>query len=109
MFWENFVTLCAEKNKKPTQVICELNISRGNVTHWKNGIVPKDVTIKKIADYFKVSPEELIKEKLTTKGSELMDENVVIFHRDGKTVTKKFTPAQMELIEKLLNEIPGDK
>ena len=109
MFWENFLELCEERGKKPNPVAKELGLSSGSVTAWKNGSTPQATTIKKIAEYFGVSVERLTKEKLTTQGSEQIEDNIVVFHRDGKTVTKKFTPAQMELIEKLLNEIPEDK
>ena len=57
MFWKNFINLCNENQKKPTQVVCELKISRGNVTHWKNGVTPGATTLKKIADYFNVTPD----------------------------------------------------
>lgn len=33
-------------------------------------------------------------------------ENVIIFHRDGKTVKKQFTKEQMEMITKMLDAIP---
>lgn len=60
MFWENFLNLCTAKEKKPTAVILELNISRGSVTNWKKGATPQDSTLKKIADYFDVSISDLI-------------------------------------------------
>ena len=60
MFWENFLRLCADNNTKPTSVALELKISRGSVTNWKNGVVPQDITLKKIADYFGVSVDYLI-------------------------------------------------
>ena len=114
MFWERFYNLCQEKNMKPLQVVKELNIAAGLTTKWKTGTIPNGSTLSQLADYFNVSVDYLLgktnqKERLTTQGSEQIEDNVVVFHRDGKTVTKKFTPAQMELIEKLLNEIPEDK
>ena len=60
MFWENFIELCNNKNKTPTSVISELNISRGSVTHWKSGKVPHHNTLIKIADYFGVSVDYLL-------------------------------------------------
>ena len=61
MFWNNFVLLCNSKNKTPTSVISELNISRGSVTHWKSGKVPHHNTLIKIADYFNVPVDYLLR------------------------------------------------
>ena len=61
MFWNNFLQLCENNNKKPTTVIVELKLSRGSVTHWKNGKIPSSYNLKKIADYFGVSVEDLMR------------------------------------------------
>jgi repressor LexA len=63
MFWKNFIQLCENNNKKPTAVIVELELSRGSVTHWKNGKIPSSYNLKKIADYFGVSVEYLMREE----------------------------------------------
>ncbi len=54
MFWNNFVTLCNKNNTTPTAVANALGIAIGSITKWKNGAVPRDTTLKKIADYFGV-------------------------------------------------------
>ena len=36
-------------------------------------------------------------------------ENMVIYHRDGKTVTKKFSKKQMRMIAQMLDAIPEDE
>lgn len=61
MFWENFVALCAERNTKPNPVASKLGISSGAVTKWKKeGIIPNEVTLKKLSDYFNVTKDELL-------------------------------------------------
>ena len=60
MFWENFLKLCTNQNKKPTAVITELGISRGSVTHWKAGKIPQNTALLKLADYFGVSVDYLL-------------------------------------------------
>lgn len=60
MFWQNFVNLCANKGKSTTAVILELGLSRSLVTSWKNGTIPNNTTLKKIADYFGVTTEQLV-------------------------------------------------
>lgn len=60
MFWNNFVILCNKANTSPTAVANVLGIAIGSITKWKNGSAPRDTTLKKIADYFGVSPDSLV-------------------------------------------------
>lgn len=59
MFWSTYVELCNSVDKAPNKVAAELGITSGTATKWKNGAVPQDRTIKKIADYFGVTVEYL--------------------------------------------------
>lgn len=59
MFWSIYVELCNSVQKAPNKVAAELGITSGTATKWKNGAVPQDRTIKKIADYFGVTVEYL--------------------------------------------------
>ena len=68
MFWENFVLLCNKRLKSPNKVCADLGYSSATATKWKNGSVPRDTTLKSIADYFGITVEELIcdpEEKVT--------------------------------------------
>lgn len=60
MFWDNFVTLCNQKGKSPNGACAELGFSANTATKWKKGSVPRDTTLRKIADYFGVSVSYLI-------------------------------------------------
>lgn len=60
MFWNNFVTLCNGKGISPNCACAELGFSTAIATKWKNGAVPRDTTLKKIADYFNVSVDYLL-------------------------------------------------
>ena len=62
MFWYNFVNQCNLKSTTPTAVVKKLNISAGSVTGWKEGSIPRDTTLKKIADYFNITVAELLSE-----------------------------------------------
>lgn len=59
MFWNNFVSLCNEKGKSPNAICKELGFSNATATYWKRGSVPNDSTLRKIADHFGVSVEQL--------------------------------------------------
>lgn len=62
MFWSVFVDLCAKRGVSPNAVAKELNLSSGSVTSWKVGAIPRPTTIKRIADYFGVSPDLFLAE-----------------------------------------------
>ncbi len=110
MFWNIFFSLCAEKGRSPNAVAKELSIASGTVTAWKNGKVPHHGTLLKLASYFGVTVDYLLgneKEKPADEGE--LSEEVVIYHRDGKTVKKKFTKEQMRMIAQMLDAIPEEE
>ena len=110
MFWDIFIKLCAKHGKKPNPVAKELGFGTAAVTHWKNGAIPRDISLRKIADYFGVTVDYLLgneaeqKEKPADEGE--LAENVIIWHRDGKTNRREFTRDQMEMLERMINAIP---
>ena len=80
MFWKIFVELCHNAGKLPTNVVKEIGIAHGSVTQWKNGRIPRDSTLIKIAQYFNVTTEYLIgKEKSPTEEDEHMSEFAKLF------------------------------
>lgn len=62
MFWENYEIACRQIGKAPGAVAAEIGLSNATTTAWKKGATPKNATLKKIADYFDVSPESLLEE-----------------------------------------------
>lgn len=70
MFWKNFSSLCSEAGLSPNAAAKELGIPSGSITAWSKGSVPRNSTIKKIAEYFGVTTDFLIsgkKEKTTAE------------------------------------------
>lgn len=66
MFWKNFYNFCLEKGKSPNTVAKEIGISSGSITKWKNeSVIPREATLKKIADYFGVSVDSLLADEPT--------------------------------------------
>ncbi len=56
MFYDRFISLCAEIGKSPSAVVEEIGIRKSNVTYWKNSRNnPSNVTLVKLAKYFNVS------------------------------------------------------
>lgn len=87
MFYENLIRICAENSVKPTNVVEELGFSSGNLSRWKNGIIPGGKTLKKFSDYFNVpidyfldqvkrTPDNAVKclDKIAAKLSDSHDE-----------------------------------
>ena len=63
MFWNRFVTLCAQDRTSPSAVCARIGFSAATATHWKRGAQPNAASLKRVADYFGVSVEYLIGSK----------------------------------------------
>lgn len=109
MFKENFIRLCNKIGKSPTAVCKDLDLSNSVYTQWTETSVPRKATLMKIADYFNVSVETLIKddnEKELPESEKL--ENCVVFHRDGKTEIKKLTKEQAKFLKAVIDSMDDD-
>lgn len=82
MFWNNLVFLCNKHNTNPNAVCSALNLSNATATHWKNGSLPRDTTLKKLADYFGVSVEYLKGEGETLPLTHIPDVGYALFNGD---------------------------
>lgn len=59
-FYNNYIRLCNNTGKTPSRVALEIGLSKTAVHSWKKrGSVPTDATLKKIADYFDITVDEL--------------------------------------------------
>ena len=72
MFFDKYSELCKRVGKTPTGVALELNVSRATVNYWKNGNVPKQEILIKIADYFNVSVDYLLGNDVETDSDNLI-------------------------------------
>lgn len=75
MFWEKFVSLCSEKGISPNGACAALGLSNATATKWKNGAIPRNTTLKKVADYFGVSTSYLL--GATDEPSEVLSAQVI--------------------------------
>ncbi len=71
MFWDNYVSLCADRGMSPNGVARRLRIASGTVSEWKKGRVPQNATLRKLADFFGTEPEALLSER--TEDAELAE------------------------------------
>lgn len=106
MFWNNFEALCAKKGVSYNAAAADVGVrSSGTVTGWKNGAKPRGPVLKRLADYFGVTVEELTGEAPEQKekpapgeGSELDEKAQAILNK-----MKKLSPEQQTAFWDMLN------
>lgn len=59
MFYDNYLRLCNKKGISASAAALDMGLSKAAVTGWAQGKVPRDATLRRIADYFGVTVEEL--------------------------------------------------
>lgn len=108
MFKNIFIKLCNSRGESPSFVCRNVGIAPATFSCWTDESIPRQATLQRIADYFGVSVDYLLgkTEKPANEGE--LTENVVIFHRNGKTVKRKFTKEQLALFHAMLDAIPED-
>ena len=105
MFWNNLIDLCNKKGTTPTALVNTLKIATGSVTKWKNGAVPRTVTLQKIADYFNVSVDYLLgKEQEKKTSSKVLTPAVSLSPRETAVIIAYRThPNEQAAVDKLLD------
>ena len=63
LFYKNFERQCTKIQKNPSIVAEELGFDKSMASRWKTGALPQVKNRKKIADYFGITVEELMKEE----------------------------------------------
>lgn len=84
MFYYNYVALCNKHNISPSAAAEAMGMKRSVVTAWKNGRGVRQATLQKVADYFGVTVEDLLRdeEKPTTPEGDGLDRVILAFlHR----------------------------
>ncbi len=105
--------LRTQKGIKQSELAEILGISTSAVGMYEQNRREPDITaLKTISEYFGVSLDYLLsndgvseqKENPADEGE--IAEDVVIYHRDGKTVRRTFTKEQLDTITRMLDAIP---
>ena len=71
MFKKNFIKLCASKNVTATTVCNAVGITISAFSQWTDATVPRQTTLQKIADYFGVTVEYLLRDEKETEAIEV--------------------------------------
>ena len=90
MFWDNYMRMCRNKGETPNQVaeMCGVK-SSGTVTGWKNGALPRPSVLKRIAEHFFVTVDDLLNENektATPEGSGVIPEYYELSDEDRAKV-----------------------
>lgn len=91
MFYDNFKKLCDERGEKPTPVAQKLGYTSATVVRWKKGATPRPAIVQKVADYFGVTPQELL----------FGNSKTPLVHADEEALNE-------ELISRLVSLTPGE-
>lgn len=62
MFWDNYIKLCNEKGMSPTAAGEAAGLTNATVYKWRKGAIPQGRNLKKVADYFGVTTNDLLGE-----------------------------------------------
>ena len=96
---------------KPSVLSYKTGISESALSHYLKGdYEPKAKKLKLLAEALRVSESWLC--GYAEKSAELradtdsVGEDVIVFHRDGKTVRKRFTEEQMKMLIAMIDAVP---
>lgn len=95
-FYQNYIQQCNKKGVSPSKAAIDAGTTKTSVNRWKNGSLPTDATIAKLADYFGVTVDELIDEKPSAPNEDFPEVTMI-----GRA-SKKMSPADREKMLQLI-------
>lgn len=116
-YYDNFLRLCARKQVTPAQVQRDIGVSKAAANKWRNGSIPHDATLMRVAEYFGVTTDELLGIEKTPDGEPTDAKQVIdTLHsmaKDGTLMysgepldptTARLFMSALEYIDKLLED-----
>lgn len=61
MFKQNFINFCNKKGESPSFVCRRVGIAPATFSCWNENSIPRQATLQRIADYFDVTVEDLLR------------------------------------------------
>ena len=103
MFYDVYTKLCNQKGVSRSRAAADMGLSNSTVTKWKKtGATPSGETLAKIAAYFNVSVDDLIRqEKDPAPAGKVTDEDIKFALFEGAPVTD----AQFEEVKRFAKYI----
>lgn len=89
MFYDVYTKLCNQKGVSRSRAAADMGLSNSTVTKWKKtGATPSGETLAKIAAYFNVSVDDLIRQKKDhAPAGKVTDEDIKFALFEGAPVT----------------------
>ena len=91
MFYDVFTSLCEKKGVSPNKALVDCAISRTSTAKWREGAIPRGITLQKLADYFNVPTDYLLTgaetKKAPTDGERTVSDDDIkfaLFGGDGE-------------------------
>lgn len=102
-FYDNYIRLCNRVKKAPSRVAQDNGFSKSAVNRWKNGGGITDSAAARLADYFSVSVDYLLRDE-PEKISNVQD-SVVIHGSVGDNNVMNSSTVQTEMLSDLESEV----
>lgn len=89
-------------------------VTKATINRYETGEIDIKRTVAiKLAAVFNVSPAYIMgwtdNPQIDNKpGDAELEENIIMYHRDGKTVKKKMTKEQMKMLSSMIDAIPEE-
>jgi transcriptional regulator with XRE-family HTH domain len=96
------------KNTNPTALCDAIGLAQSAATRWKQGSVPRDTTLRKIADYFGVTVDELLAEPAPTPIDEAMAKLTASMQEALDSIEKEKSPL-LQSLENLVKNMTQDQ
>ena len=114
-FSERLKIALENKGMKPSVLAYRVNVHRSYVSNWLSGKYKANSEKQlEIAKILGVSPAWLAghdvpmqEEQEKSALDEEISEQIVIYHRDGKNIVKRFSSEQIKAIHAFLEAMPG--
>jgi transcriptional regulator with XRE-family HTH domain len=62
MFKQNFINFCNKKGESPSFVCRQVGLAPATFSCWDENSIPRQATLQRIADYFGITPEDLLRD-----------------------------------------------
>lgn len=107
MFWNRFVEVCEKNGLRPRKVAAEIGVAAATVTRWKNGSVPQNETLDKLAKKFGVSVAYFL-----TEDDEFCDISDILMDKSVKQIVslcRNLNEIQKNMIVGYITELRLDE
>ncbi len=90
-------------------------VTKATINRYETGEIDIKRTVAiKLATAFGVSPAYIMgwtdnPNEENKSDNVVLDENVIMYHRDGKTVKKKMSKEQMKMLSSMIDAIPDEE